>query len=396
MKIKSSNTLKLSLLALTANAALVTGIAQANENKFYGDFRLRYETVSQDNALEDADALTLRSRLGFKTKSVEGFSGLIEVENNIEIIDDFSVPPTGDRTGEFSVIADPETTEIDQAYVSYKSDVLTAKVGRQVITLDGHRFVGHVGWRQDRQTFDAAILTYKPADGFQINASYIDKRNRIFSDERDVDSKDLILNTSYQTPVGKLVAYGYLLEVDNNTDNSLDTYGVSFNGKQALDNITIHYGAEYATQEANDVSDADYLSLTSGITVAGITAKLGYEVLGSDDGQRGFATPLATLHKFNGWADQFLATPAQGLEDLSFSLSGKVLGGKWVATYHDYSSDVALNGQDDLGSELNLLYARKFEKGFSAGVKYADYDAGDSAFNKVDGEKFWLWGGFKF
>ncbi len=392
------NILKYGLLALTVNAAFASGVSNAKENTnaFYGDFRLRYENVSQDNALQDADALTLRSRLGFKTKTIDGFSALIEIENNIELIDDFSVPPTGDRTGKFSVVADPESTEIDQAFVSYSSDTFKAKVGRQVITLDGHRFVGHVGWRQDRQTFDAAVFSYTPVKGFQVSASYIDKRNRIFADERDIDSKDLILNTSYKVGQGKLVAYAYLLEMDNATDNSLDTYGISYKGSSKLGDNKILYAAEYATQETNDVFDTDYVFLEGGATLGGITAKLGYESLGSDGGLIGFATPLATLHKFNGWADQFLATPAQGLDDIYLTLSGTVGGGKWVATYHDYSSDVALNGADDLGDEINLLYSRKFGDGFSGGVKFADYTAGDSSFSKVDSKKVWIWAGFKF
>jgi hypothetical protein len=31
---------------------------------------------------------------------------------------------------------------------------------------------------------------------------------------------------------------------------------------------------------------------------------------------KGFTTPLATLHKFQGWADKFLTTPVNGLADL--------------------------------------------------------------------------------
>lgn len=396
--LSKSRLLKYSLLALSVQAASTSMLVNAKGDKsgLYGDFRLRYESVSQENALEDADALTLRSRLGYKTQKVEGFSALIEIENNIELIDDFSVPPTGDRTGQFSVVADPESTEIDQAYVSYSSDTFKAKVGRQVITLDGHRFVGHVGWRQDRQTFDAAVINYTPVKGFQINASYIDKRNRIFADERDVDSKDLIFNTSYKLPSGKLVAYAYLLEVDTAASNSLDTYGISYKGSSKAGETKFLYSAEYASQESNDTFDTDYLFLEGGVGFAGITAKLGYEVLGSDNGQRGFATPLATLHKFNGWADQFLGTPAQGLEDTYLTFSGKVAGGKWAATYHDYSSDVTLEGESDLGSEINLLYTRKFGEGFSGGLKFADYDAGDSVFGKVDTRKAWAWVGYKF
>ena len=165
----------------------------------------------------------MRARLGYETAEINGFSAVIEGEANVELIDDFSVPPLGIRSGQFSVVADPETEEIDQAYIKYSANGLSVKAGRQVFTLDGHRFVGHVGWRQDRQTFDGVVVNYKPSKEFSINASYINQRNRIFSDDLDLDSEDYILNTSYQTGYGKLTAYAYLLEVDNGTDNSLDT-----------------------------------------------------------------------------------------------------------------------------------------------------------------------------
>lgn len=390
--------LKSTLIAAAVSAAIAPTFLNAKENKssLYGKFNLRYEGVSQDNPLPDADALTLRSLIGFKTKTVEGFSAVVEVENVVALIDDYSVPPTGDNVGQFSVVADPEHTEIDQAFISYKGEAFSAKLGRQVITHDGHRFIGHVGWRQDRQTFDAVTVDFTPSEGMKVTASYLDKRNRIFAEDADIDSKDILLNGSYKTPIGKLVAYAYLLEVDNNTDNSLDTYGVSLKGSKKLDSAKVHYAAEYATQDTNDTFDTDYLFLEGGATIGGITAKLGYEVLGSDSGLEGFATPLATLHKFNGWADSFLGTPNQGLEDMYVSLSGKAMGGSWSATYHDYSSDVSLAGQDDLGDEINLIYKRKFAKGFSGGIKFADYSAGDSGFGKIDTTKTWIWASYKF
>ena len=397
--IKIGKKLKFSpLVAALAMTAFNPVIALAEESigAFYGDFRLRFETVSQNNALADADALTLRSRVGYKTETTNGFSAVLEIENSFSLIDDFSVPPAGVRTGEFSVIADPETTEVDQAYLKYSGNGLSAKLGRQVITLDGHRFVGHVGWRQDRQTFDGLTVTYKASDDFVINASYIAKRNRIFADEADLDSEDQLLNLSYKTPIGKVVGYAYLLEVDNNTDNSLDTIGISLTGSKEAYERVFSYAAEYASQDANDTFDTDYLLLEGGTAIGGIKAKIGYEVLGSDDGRKGFATPLATLHKFNGWNDQFVGTPNAGLEDLYFSVAGKALGGKWLAIYHDFSADVALAAADDLGDEINLQYTRKFTDILSGGVKLANYSAGDAAFNKVDTDKFWIWAGAKF
>ena len=183
-------------------------------------------------------------------------------------------------------------------------------------------------------------------------------------------------------------------------NNSIDTFGVSLAGSKSLVDNKISYRLEYANQEINDSFDTDYLFAEGAYTFAevagGLTVKLGYEVLGSDSGQRGFATPLATLHKFNGWSDQFLGTPNQGLEDFYLSVGSKFLGGKWTAVYHDFSSDETLDGASDLGDEINLVYTRAFGDGFSGGIKYADYSAGESVFGKVDTQKAWLWGAYKF
>ena len=156
------------------------------------------------------------------------------------------------------------------------------------------------------------------------------------------------------------------------------------------------YAAEIASQESNDTIDTDYFALEGRITVSKITAKAGSESLGSDGVNGAFATPLATLHKFNGWADQFLGTPRSGLEDLYLTPSGKAGGGAWLLVWHDYSSDISTAGGDDLGDELNLQYQRKFRKHYSVGIKYADYSAGDPVFGKVDTDKLWVWLGAGF
>lgn len=379
--------MKLSKIAVLITATLastsLTAFA-ANDSKTVLDFNLRYESVDQDNALKDANALTLRTRLTHTTASYNGFTGVVEFEDSRVIagVDDYN-NTNGLNAGVYSVVADPETTELDQAFIQYKKDKFTAKVGRQVITLDGHRFVGHVGWRQDRQTFDAATFMYQASDKLSGSYSYISKRNRIFAEAKDLDSKDHLLNVAYQTSIGKLVGYAYLLEVDNNTDNGLDTFGVSFTGKK--DNFS--YAAELATQ-SDDATDADttYIMLEGGYNFGKVTAKLGFESLGSDKGV-GFSTPLATAHKFNGWADQFLGTPGVGLEDVYVTLATKILGGGLTVTYHDFSAD---EGSADLGSEIDAVYAKGFAKNYKAGVKLASYSAGDAGTGKVDTDKIWL------
>lgn len=379
--------------AVSSQASAETLYDAIKNGTAFGNLNLRYESVDQDNALDDASALTLRTRIGYKTAELNGFSATVEMEDNRIVLGqgDYASPPNGYNTGIYSVIADPEHTELDQGFVQYKNDALTVKVGRQVITHDGHRFIGHVGWRQDRQTFDAARVIYAPSKGVKLEYSYIDQRNRIFGEDGDLDSKDHLFHGSYKTEYGTLAGYSYLLEVDNDTDNALDTYGVRFAGGTKVSDLNVVYHAEYATQSnetAGGDFDTDYMFLELGAKFSGVTAKVGYEVLGSDDGQVGFQTPLATLHKFNGWTDQFLGTPAQGLEDVSFTLTGKALGGSWLAVYHDFSADDASATVDDLGSELNLQYVTTVQKHYKVGFKYAAY-SGESG--RVDTDKLWLW-----
>jgi hypothetical protein len=390
------------LSGVSSSACAADSLYEAlSSGKASGNFNLRYEGVSQDNTVKDASAFTLRTRLGYTSAELEGWSVSFELEDNRIVLGqgDYTVGPTGYNLGEYSVIADPEFTEVDQAFVQYKKNKLTLKLGRQVIALDGQRFVGHVGWRQDRQTFDAATVIYAVSEKLKVQYSYLNQRNRIFGEMADLDSKDHLLNLNYKTDFGIVTAYSYLLEVDNATNNALDTYGISFKGKTTAVNAggsTFLYAVEYATQSSESGEtyfDADYLFAEVGMNFSAVTAKIGYEVLGSDNGNYAFATPLATLHKFNGWSDQFLGTPSQGLVDMIFTLTGKAGGGNWVAAYHDFSADSPTESVDDLGSEINLQYVKPFAKYYTAAIKYASYSGANG---RVDSDKIWLWVSTKF
>lgn len=391
------NDFKLGLLSAAIAGGLASQPAVASDSvaeaitsgKVSFDFNVRYEDVETD--VSDSDRMTLRSRMGYKTGDYKGFSAFAEFE---DVSDLFGVD---DENG---LIPDPEVTELDQAYIQYKNDLVTAKLGRQVITLDGHRYVGHVGWRQDRQTFDAARVQLTPVEGLNVDLMHITKRNRIFAETADANSADNLLNVSYMTPVGKLVGYAYLLD-DKTLDRESDTYGVSLTGNKAMDSVTFLYALEAATQESTQSGidyDTEYLLAELGFKVSGVTTKVGYELLGSDDGAASFSTPLATLHKFNGWADVFLGgtfTPTampNGLEDVYLSVGSKVGPVALKAAYHDYSSD---EGSTDYGSEIDAVASMAFAKNYKVGIKYSAYS--DDGFNAAgDVDKLWLWVGAKF
>ena len=61
--------------------------------------------------------------------------------------------------------------------------------------------------------------------------------------------------------------------------------------------------------------DASYYRLGTGVRHGDYSVRVDREVLTSHDGVYGFQTPLATKHPFQGWADQFLLTPREGIRD---------------------------------------------------------------------------------
>lgn len=377
------------LYAQSLNDAITGG-------KVSGNFRLRYEGVDQDNALANAHALTLRSAIKYATGNYKGFSGVLEMEDVRAVLgeDSYTVGPTGFNPGRYSVVADPETTELNQGFLQYSNAGFTAKLGRQVINLDNQRYVGAVGWRQDWQVYDALSALYTVNDAISLSYHYLDSRERIFAQDADVDSADHLFHATWKGDFGQLAGYAYLLETDGTpVANGLDTYGVRYTGAGKLGNLDATWTAEYASQESTTGAtryDADYLLLEGGLTVSAVTAKAGYELLGSDNAAYGFATPLATLHAFNGWADMFLATPAEGLKDRYLNLSGKLLGGTLTAVLHDFRADVSTPAVHDMGSEFDLQYVRPLSGNYTLGLKYADYNQGDVA-ARPDTQKIWVW-----
>lgn len=357
-------------------------------------FRYRFENVDQDNALQNANASTLKSRIIFQTREYRDFTALVEVDDVTNIGDD-NHNTTRNGMTDHSTVADPEGTEINQVWIQYSGIPDTkAKYGRQRINLDNERFVGGVGWRQNEQTYDGLTLTNTALANTQVTYAYVDNINRVFgpdsgTPDEDLDSNIHALNISYSGfALGKITAYGYLFEIDDAQSLSTETYGVRFDGKQQRENISFLYTAEYARQEDygdNPLSyDVDYWMLEAGAVVSGITAKVGQETLEGDLSKGiAFSTPLATLHKFQGWADQFLNTPAGGIEDLQFTLSTQVLGATWMAVYHDFEAE---DGGANYGDELDISVARKFGK-VGALLKYAAYDADEFG---VDTDKVWL------
>jgi len=386
----------ISLLALSA--CLTPNIAFAQDpvvsleeaikaSKVLASLRLRAEGADFDNGTNSAEAVTYRIRAGFETGEFSKTKILVEFDHVEDVGGRFNDTING-NTG-FAVIADPSVTELNRFQLT-NTGIPDTKltVGRQRIILDDARFVGNVGWRQNEQTYDAVRATNTSIKNLKIDVSYIDQVNRIFGDEAPsgrFESDSWLLNASYKLPLEsadvKLTGYAYLLDLSN-AGLSSDTIGAQLTAKKGPLGVV----ARYATQSDGGDNPTDYTAdhyfIEGSYKNKGFNLAAGYEVLGADDDSNGrFTTPLATLHKFNGFADVFLGTPVAGLEDF-YVKAGYKTGAvgplpfiNMFAVYHDYSSD---EGDINLGDEINAVIATKIAKKVGLLFKFADYSQGDA------------------
>ena len=388
--------------------------------------RYRYEFVDDDLVpANNADASTLRAAVGYETGVLGGFSAFAEMGHISQLfVDDYREGGfDAVKAGLFPVVADPPGTELNQAWIRYTGiDNLDVKIGRQDLTYRKapfHRFIGNVLWRQNWQTYDAISAKIIPTKNVTVNFAYVDQVNRIFGDDAPgaaarFECECFFFNGNYQGfKYVILEPYAYLLDIENAAANSTDTYGIRANGAVPLsETLKVIYAGEFASQSdggSNPVDiDANYYlgEIGLGITVGqpflkALVLKFDYELL-EGDGRGSFRTPLSTLHAYQGWADRFLATPGDGIQDMYFTAIGSgVFGGKVIVSYHMLESD---NMSYDYGHELNILYAKKFKKYFTVGTKAAIYDAdrNTTALARAGGvqnndvTKVWFWMQFDY
>jgi len=412
---KFYNSIFVGLVAISFNAsagesffdALIGGKVDLN-------VRARFEHVddeSKASGSRDADAVTIRTALGYKTADFYKMFAHVEFENVSDILDDTQYNDGENGLTTLPVIADPRGTEVNQLYLGFKFiDKTLIKAGRQIITprkAPFHRYLGTVLWRQNWQTQDAVTITNTYFKDTELMAGYIWKNNTIFGSDRDMEAP--IFNVKYKGfKYASLEAYYYDLEFSEAGALSTETWGGRANGAFAInDSSKIIYAGEFADQTEGDNAptnyDANYYLVEGGVKhktgngiIKSVLAKFSYEVLESDGGAIAFRTPLGTNHAYQGWADNFLATPAAGIEDTYFTLVATgVYDTKLIVSYHMLEAET---GGFDYGDELDIWFTKKFLKKYSVGLKYAAYDASSDTGNTkaTDLSKYWVYFTYKY
>ncbi len=251
--------------------------------KLLFNVRPRYEHVEQDGKQYDANALTVRSLLGWQTAVYQKFSATAQIIDVGRANDNYNDTKNG-RT-QFPVVADPDDTDINQAFIDYTGLPDTRfRLGKQSIKLDNVRFVGNVEFRQIMQVFTGLTVENKSLPKTTLFAAHLERLKNIFGDQKEVNID--MLNGAYQwSPGNNLIGYGYFHDqpvtasATGFADSSNQILGVRADGAYPLnETLKLLYTAEYAKQndyaDGDSRIDADYVHDGLGVAWARFYARL--------------------------------------------------------------------------------------------------------------------------
>ncbi|HEX8901638.1 hypothetical protein [Vitreimonas sp.] len=374
-------------LAGVANAEDAGSISEAIQNgELIAEARARYETFEQVGQ-NDADALTLRSRLGWQTGTWNGLSALVEFEDVRDLGGDYNdgIPPAEP----YATIGDPPGTELNRLQLRWQiNQHLNATIGRQYISFDDNRFLDVSNSRQDARTLDALRADFT-LNGLKATYAYVDHVNNTTAEYNDWESASHLLNVSQTfSDAFKLTGFGYFFDFDEPAsaiNQSSQFLGVRATGKdiEAL-GLTWSYAASYAQQQdygSSTVSfDLDYWQASVTAEYGEWSVQLWQETL-EGDGARGFFTPLGSSNSFHGWAGAFISKPADGLVDRNVMLS---YSPEWapdfledltfMVRYYDFEAE---RTDADFGEEWDFAVGADITDNLDFSIDYGDYESGD-------------------
>ncbi|NOZ12238.1 MAG: hypothetical protein GXO69_01165 [Acidobacteria bacterium] len=354
-------------------------------------FSFEYSDFSDAANLNAAKGLTLRTRLGYRTGKWGNVQGFIQFHNLSQLLDDYRWPGGGNNN--YDVIADPDGSRIHQGYLDISFGEHSAlRAGRQEIIEDDARLIGNVGWRQNGQSFDGLTFSCSGLTDNTFTVSWITRVNTIFLTHINLD-KLILLHDSYRISDNiSISGFGYLLDTESEAPDSRDsaTYGARLKGSPGIFSLDATYAVQ--TDFADGENHGGDMITVIGLVKAG-NWKLGGGtniISGQDGNHRPFDTLFSTAHKWNGWADQFLATNGgnltNGLQDV-FVQAGTAFGGiKFLAVAHWFDTTDANTYDGKYGTELDFLFTRKFNKNLSGLLKFAFYNADSTAGNPTTDE----------
>lgn len=391
------------LIALIIGLLTSTTVLQAQE-RFNGNFELRprfeyrngYKELMPDgNYPTSFVSNRARLNLGYGVDKLNTYISF----QNVSVWGDVNTTSLNDKNG----------IKLFQAWASYKfTENWSTKIGRQVLSYDNQRILGEIGWAQQAQSHDAAMVTYskyksKLDVGFSFGntgevlyeSAYANTyKNMQFAwfhhDFSNFGLSILALNTGNQyenADSGNLeVTYLQTMGVYGKWGATKKFYGDA--------GVYSQFGKTPISNEEIDVS-AFYGSVNLGYKFTEkVKGELGFEYLSGtdqddDSGKIKSFTPLfGTNHGFNGYMDYFYVGNHKnnvGLIDYYASL--KYQNEKWqfTLTPHIFNSDGKIfdplsyeEADNYLGTEIDLSCQYTFDKNITVSGGYSQMFGRDS------------------
>ncbi len=321
-----------------------------------------------------------------------------------------------------------------QAYLTLKNFFNTSldlKIGRQEVVIDGHRLFGHTGWTQGADSKDAIRLTHA-AGNHNVSYTYIEGANAEAVDTITREKETVhVLHGLTQGVMGGTLSGIFILTNDGNTapqfEDEMQWYTIGARQKGKVG------GLDYRLEFYHQFGDAGALANTTGFGITGATGTgdsvdrdaqmfgirvgktfknssmsptitIWYDNLtGTDDDDRSggdwgtFDVHHDTGHKFYGFMDFYLNRSGRGsgyygLQDIAIKTKmSPAAGWTFKADYHHFRTQTDLEGSDadaligadaridttmagnDLGSELDLTLAHKYDANTKIAVGYSHY-----------------------
>lgn len=390
--------LSMSLPAAQEETAAADPLEAFAKGRLLLNLRPRVEWVDQDGKTENATAFTNRTLLGWQTRAWKGLSATVQLIDVANFNDSFNEGPAA--SPRYPTIADPDNTDLNQIHLDYTGLPETRiRVGKQSVKLDNVRFVGNVEFRQVMQVFNGAMIENRSLPNVELDYAHFDRIKNVFARQRQTDI-DLLRAAWTWRPDNILVGFAYFQDQPDTgqatgfANNSNRIAGVRANGAWPMGTMKLLYTAELARQDSyaggDGRIDASYSRIGAGAGFGKSFVRIDYDRLGSNAGAYGFQTPLGTNHLFQGWADLFLTTPAQGIRDVYLTAGTVLWDVQFLTEVHDFRSDF---GSIRYGSEVDLGASRAFTKQLTGKVEFAYFQESDrlaGTARKPDTTKIWV------
>lgn len=357
--------------------------------KITGELRTRAAWLA---AQTEGKALSYRLRLGSQTPLTQAIKAQLEFDHITSYWQ--ANHSDGVRFNNQPLIPDAPSTQLNQAFINIHWQTWLINIGKQSLNLNNQRHLGGNGFWHDEQTFDALLIQRTFNSDARLEYANITKAHRITGPNANaaLSNKDINYNALLgQRPAnvlgihnlnGQWLNYSFSwqdfhkfslfgLDIKNHTAPNLShqTLGASYQFQKTLGHWKLHINGERSTQTRGNTVNIPYLRIKVGAAYLQWQAFYERERL-STKNNAAFITPLASLHDFQGFTDQFLQTPQTGLTDDQLSLRFSQKGYRFTSAIHHFA-----NAQQNqyLGKELDFDIQIPFSHSIDLNLRYGHF-----------------------